>query len=173
MSVFASSGHAASWAGLCPGNRESGGKRLSNRAKKGNRWLRRALCQSAWAVTHKKDCYLQANFLRRVAKGGLKKAILATAHQLLVIASCMMRDGTVYRELGGNHFDALRPQRTTSKLVRRLQKLGYQVILQPISNEPKPRRGRPCKCKEKGIDCKHLLAIPQPPTSFLQQGTTH
>jgi transposase len=172
MSVFASPGHAASWAGLCPGNRESGGKRLSNRAKKGNRWLRRAMCQAAWAVSHKNDCYLQANFLRRVAKGGLKKAVLATAHQLLVIAYCMIRDGSVYRELGGNHFDTLRPQRTTSKLVRRLQKLGYQVILQPISTQPgqpKPRRGRPCKCKERGIDCKHVAAVPPAPAPTTQQ----
>jgi transposase len=89
MSVFPTAAHAASWAGLCPGNRESAGKRLGNRTKKGNRWLRRALCQAAWGVTRKNDCYLTAHFLRRAAKSGIKKAIIATAHQLLVIAYCL------------------------------------------------------------------------------------
>jgi len=101
MSVFPTAAHAASWAGLCPGNRESAGKRLGNRTKKGNRWLRRALCQAAWGLSHKKDCYLTALFLRRAAKAGVKKAIIATAHQLLVIAYCLLRDRSEYRELGG------------------------------------------------------------------------
>jgi transposase len=78
--------HAASWAGLCPSNRESAGKRLSCRTR--NRWLRRALCQSAWAVTHKKNCYLTAHFYRRAAQHGVKKAIVATAHQLLITTIC-------------------------------------------------------------------------------------
>ncbi len=119
MSVFPSAAHAASWAGLCPGNRESAGKRLGNRTKKGNRWLRRALCQSAWGVTRKKDCYLQAHFLRRAAKGGIKKAILATAHQLLIIAYHLLRDATVYRDLGGHYYDSLHPLRTQNRRVRR------------------------------------------------------
>ena len=160
MTVFPDAAHAASWAGLCPGNRESAGKRLSGRTRKGNRWLRRALCQSAWAVTHKRDCYLTAHFYRRAAQHGVKKAIVATAHQLLIVAYHLLRDGTVYRELGGNFYDSLHPQRTQNRLVRRLERLGLEVIVrpQPPLTEPplaKRSRGRPCKCSQRGIDCKH------------------
>lgn len=159
MSVFPSAAQAASWAGLCPGNRESGGKRLSSRTKKGNRWLRRALCQSAWGATRKKDCYLQAHFYRLSAKHGVKKAIVATAHQLLVIAYHILRDRTVYHELGGDYYDRLRPDRTRNRLIRRLERLGLEVVVRPhAAPEPAPQkrpRGRPCKCLERGIDCKH------------------
>ncbi len=89
MSAFSSPRHAASWAGLCPGNHESGGKRLSNRTRKGNRWLRRALCQAAWAATRKKNSYIAAFFYRKAGKHGIRKAIVATAHRLLIIAFCM------------------------------------------------------------------------------------
>lgn len=158
--AFPDAAHAASWAGLCPSNRESAGKRLSCRTKKGNRWLRRALCQSAWAVTRKKDCYLTAHFYRRAAQHGVKKAIVATAHQLLIIAYHLLRDRTVYRELGGNFYDQLHPQRTQNRLIRRLERLGLQVVVHPqppIPAQPPQRRprGRPCKCTEHGIACKH------------------
>ena len=98
MSAFPDAAHAASWAGLAPGNNQSGGKRRSGRTNKGNRWLRRALVQSAWAVSHKSNCLLTAQFYRRAARQGEKKAIVATAHQLLVIAFYILRDGTVYHE---------------------------------------------------------------------------
>jgi len=166
MSVFPSSHHAASWAGLCPGNHESGGKRLSNRTRKGNHWLRRALCQSAWAATRKKNSYIAAFFYRKAGKHGMRKAIVATAHKLLTIAFCILRDGTEYHELGDNFFDRLHPERTRNRLVRRLQRLGLEVTLQPRSNTPPaldppdrfipPRRGRPCKCVERAIPCKHI-----------------
>ena len=162
MSVFASPRHAAAWAGLCPGNHESGGKRLSNRTRKGNRWLRRALCQAAWAATRKKNSYLAAFFYRKAGKHGLRKAIVATAHRLLIIAFCILRDGTEYRELGDNYFDRLHPERTRNRLVRRLQRLGLDVFLQPRNESqipPSPptirKRGRPCKCTERAIPCKH------------------
>jgi transposase len=160
VTAFPDAAHAASWAGLCPGSRESAGKRLSSRTRKGNRWLRRALCQSAWAVTRKKNCYLTAHFYRRAAQHGVKKAIVATAHQLLIIAYYLLRDRTFYRELGGDFFDRLHPLRTQNRLVRRLQRLGLQVVVRPQPPTPEPppstcRRGRPCKCSERGIDCKH------------------
>jgi transposase len=82
MRAFQSPKHAASWAGLCPGNHESGGKRLSSRTRKGNRWLRRALCQAAWAATRKKNCYPAAFFYRKAGKHGIRKAIVATAQSL-------------------------------------------------------------------------------------------
>jgi transposase len=163
MQVFNSPGHAASWAGLCPGNHESGGKRLSNRTRKGNRWLRRALCQAAWAAAHKKNSYLSAFFYRHAGKHGMRKAIVALAHRLLIIAFCILRDGSVYRELGETYFDRLHPEHTRNRLVRRLQRLGLEVSLRPavIQSEPgtastAPRpRGRPCKCALRGIACKH------------------
>jgi transposase len=162
-SVFSSPAHAASWAGLCPGNHESGGKRLSNRTRKGNRWLRRALCQAAWAATRKKNSYIAAFFYRKAGKHGIRKAIVATAHRLLIIAFCIMRDGGEYRELGDNYFDRLHPERTRNRLVRRLQRLGLEVLLKPAdpfqsppSLSPVPKkRGRPCKCAQRATPCKH------------------
>jgi len=163
MNVFASPKHAAAWAGLCPGNHESAGKRLGNRTRKGNRWLRRALCQAAWCATRKRNCYLAAFFYRKAGKHGIRKAIVATAHRLLIIAFCILRDGTVYQELGENYYDRLHPERTRNRLVRRLQKLGLDVILTPRTIWPEPvpvppahpKRGRPCKCAERAIPCKH------------------
>lgn len=162
MTVFSDADRAASWAGLVPGSFESAGKRKSSRTRKGNRWLRRMLCQSAWAVSHKKDCYLTAHFYRRAARGGVKKAIVATAHQILIIAYHILRDGTCYREQGGDFFDHLHPDKTQRRLTERLRRLGFEVVLKPL---PQPnalpgspsvrRRGRPCKCSERGIDCKH------------------
>jgi transposase len=164
MSAFPDAAHAASWAGLAPGNNESGGKRRSGRTNKGNRWLRRALVQSAWAVSHRSNCFLTTQFYRRAARRGEKKAIIATAHQLLVIAFHILRDETVYREKGGDYFDQPNPERTKQKLIARLERLGFDVILgnsthpipSPSVPQPSPRRrGRPCKCLERGIHCKH------------------
>ncbi|MGA8597472.1 MAG: IS110 family transposase [Bryobacteraceae bacterium] len=164
MAPFPDAAHAASWAGLAPGNNQSGGKRRSGRTNKGNRWLRRALVQSAWAVSHRSNCFLTAQFYRRAARRGEKKAIIATAHQLLVIAFHILRDGTVYREKGGDYFDQLNPERTKQKLIARLERLGFDVILgnsthpvpSPSVPPPSPRRrGCPCKCVERGINCKH------------------
>ncbi len=165
MSVFTSPKHAASWAGLCPGNHESGGKRLSNRTRKGNRWLRRALVQSAWGASRKKDCFLAAFFYRHSAKQGVRKAIMTLAHRILLIAFCLLRDGTTYREFGSNYFDNLNPVRTRNRLIRRLEKLGLAVTLSPRPDWPaipvapapnsKRKRGRPCKCAERLIHCTH------------------
>ena len=169
MSAFPDAQHAASWAGLVPGSFESAGKRKSSRTRKGNRWLRRALSQSAWAVSHKKDCYLTASFYRCAARSGTKKAVLATAHQILIIAYPILRDGTVYQERGGDYFDRLNPERARRRLTARLERLGWEVQLKPVQTPvaatpptatpgttPKTRkRGRPCKCAERGTACKH------------------
>lgn len=160
MSVFPDGAHVVSWAGLCPGNRESAGKRLSSRTRKGNRWIRRALCQSAWAVTRKRNCHLTALFYRLTARLGVKKALVAVAHQILVTAFSILRDQTEYRELGGDFFDQQHPQRTKNRLIRRLERLGLQVLItaaQPVPDPTPPTRprGRPCKCLARGIDCKH------------------
>jgi transposase len=170
MSVFGDARHLASWAALCPGNRESGGKRISGKTRKGNRYLRRILCQSAWAASHKKDSHLSALFRRVRSRRGEQKAIMALAHQLLTIVFHLVRDGGVYQELGAAHYDRQNKPKVTRKLVERLQRLGYYVTLQPVDDtpavmaeavpvEPPPpparKRGRPCKCAERGIPCKH------------------
>jgi transposase len=175
MSVFGTASRLPSWAALCPGNRESGGKRISGRTRKGNRYLRRALCQSAWAASDKKDSHLAARFRRIRSRCGEQKAVMAVAHQLLTIIFHIVRDGTVYKELGASHYHRQNKPKVTRRLVDRLQKLGYSVTLQPIEPPPtvtetvvvcepavemapaaeRRRRGRPCKCAERGIACKH------------------
>jgi transposase len=131
MGQFPTAGHLASWAGLCPGNNESAGKRRSGRTTKGSRWLRQALTQAAWAASHTKNTYLAAQFRRLAARRGKKRALVALGHTLLVIIYHLLRDGTSYRELGGDFLDRLEPDRLTRQLVRRLEKLGHQVVLQP------------------------------------------
>ena len=141
MGVFDSPKHGASWAGLCPGNHESGGKRLSNRTRKGNRWLRRALVQSAWGASRKKDCYLAAFFYRHTAKQGVRKAIMTLAHRLLVIAFCLLRDGSEYRETGADYFDKLNPVRTRNRLMRRTVNPLHTQYLKLEVFEGLPHRG--------------------------------
>lgn len=163
MSAFPDAHHAASWAGLAPGSFESAGKRKCSRTRHGNGWLRRALCQSAWAVSHKKNCYLTAHFYRRAARSGTKKAIVATAHQILIIAFHILRDGTTYRERGGDYYDQLHPERTRERLLQRLHRLGWDAVCTPLPQtalaapaaKPSLRRDRPCTCAERGIQCKH------------------
>jgi hypothetical protein len=138
MSRFADAAHLASWAGLCPGNNESGGKRFSGSTRKGNRYLRRVLTQSAWSLKRKKDCYLSALFWRVSSRGGSKKAALAVAHRILVIAYQVIRDGTVYEELGGNHYDCLHRDRSARRLIRRLEQIGFAVAVEQTRPESTP-----------------------------------
>jgi transposase len=135
MTVFPDAAHAASWAGLCPGNCESAGKRKSNRTRKGNRWIRRALCQSAWAVSHKSNCHLTAFFYRKAARHGFKKAVVATAHQILLVAYHLLRNGGAYVERGGLIFDLKNPERTKRRLLRRLEQIE-QHLLAPHPERP-------------------------------------
>ena len=121
--------HLASWAGVCPGNHESAGKRKSGRIPKGNRWLKRCLSQAAWAASHTKDTYPASQFRQIAKRRGKKRAIIAMAHTILVIAYHLLAHGTEYRELGGNYFDKLRPERLRQYYVRRLHQLGYEVQL--------------------------------------------
>ncbi len=133
MSRFPSARHLASWAGMCPGNNESAGKRLSGRTRKGSPWLRTALVEAAQAASHCKDSYLSAQFRRLVIRRGGKKAIIALGHTLLVIVYHVLADEKNYDELGGNYFDERDRQAVQKQLVRRLEKLGYEVTLTPTS----------------------------------------
>ncbi|MDE3110740.1 MAG: IS110 family transposase [Acidobacteriota bacterium] len=168
MSPFPDAKHLASWAGLCPGNNESAGKRKSGRTRKGNRYLRRILVQAAWAAAHTKDTYLSALFLRLARKIGMKKATVALAHRMLLIAFHIIRDGERYREAGGDYFDKRNPARTARRLMARLEALGYDISLNApdATAPPQParrRQGRPCKCVERGVACAHLgLPAPAP-----------
>jgi transposase len=129
MTRFPTAGHAASWAGLCPGNNESAGKRLSGRTRFANRTLRAALVESARGAVRKRDCYLAAQYRRLVKRRGDKKAIVAVAHSILVIAYHVLRNGQSYRELGGHYFDRLNTERLTRYHTKRLAALGYTVTL--------------------------------------------
>lgn len=130
MSRFPSAGHLASWAGICPGNDESAGKRRSGRTRHANRWLKAALTQSAWAASRKRDSYFKAQQNRIAARRGRKRAIVAVAHSLLTVAYHLLRDGTVFEDLGGDYFERVKPERQARSLVHRLQKLGYKVTLE-------------------------------------------
>lgn len=132
---FPSAHHLASWAGLCPGNDESAGKRRSGKTRKGDAWLRTILCQAAWAASHTKRTYLAAQYHRIAAKRGRKRAIIAVAHSILVIAYMLLQRREPYRELGGDYFERLNPVGLTRYLVRRLQRLGHTVTLQPLETD--------------------------------------
>ena len=131
MAQFPSAGHLASWTGMCSGNRESAGKRRSGRTTKGNRWLRATLVQVAWAASHTKNTYLSAQYHRLAGRRGKKRALVALGHTLLVIIYHVLRDRGTYRELGPDYFDRLETDRQTRSLVRRLERLGHKVTLQP------------------------------------------
>ena len=133
MQRFPSARHLASWAGMCPGNRESAGKRLSGRTRKGSPWLRTALVEAAHAATHCKKSYLAAQYHRLVLRRGGKKATIAVGHTLLVIVYHVLADEKDYQELGGNYFDEQDRQAVQKRLVHRLEKLGYEVTLAPTS----------------------------------------
>ena len=131
MSRFPTPGHLAAWAGVAPGNCQSGGKRLSNRTRQGNKTLKTALVQAAQAAARTRDTYLAAQCTRLTARRGRKKAIVAVAHSILVIVYRLLERGEDYCDLGANYFDQRQPQAVTRKLVGRLEQLGFDVSLQP------------------------------------------
>jgi transposase len=132
MTRFPSAGHLSSWAGMCPGNHESAGKRLSGKTRKGSTYLRKLLVEAAHAAAHTKNTYLSAHYHRLAARRGKKKAMVAVGHTILVVIYHMLSQRKSYEEVGGNYFDEHERQATQKRLVRRLEKLGYQVELQPI-----------------------------------------
>ncbi len=127
MSRFPTAGHLISWAGLCPRNDESAGKRRSTRLRQGAPWLKTTLTQAAWSAARTKSSYLQAQFLRIKSRRGPKKAIMAVAASMLTAAYYMLRDDVDYRDLGPDYFDRLDRTHAAERLVRRLQNLGFQV----------------------------------------------
>jgi transposase len=175
MSVFPDSRHLASWAGLCPGNRESAGKRMSGRTRKANRYVKRAMCQAAWAASHTKDTFLSAFYRRMSVRKGAPKAVMALAHHLIQVVYQILSRDEVYVELGGDYYDRRNKPKVVARILARLSQLGFYAELRPIGPAPistdalpsegvadahpatvLPRkRGRPCKCDERGIICQH------------------
>ena len=133
MTRFPSADHLASWAGVAPGNYESAGKRASGKARKGNRFLRTTLVQAAHAAARTKQTYLSAQYRRLASRRGKKRAILAVAHSILVMAYYMILRREPYRDAGADFFDRLQPEDTARRLVKRLESLGYHVTLQTPS----------------------------------------
>lgn len=131
MSRFPSAKHLASWAGMCPGNHESAGKRLSGKTRKGSRWLRQVLVEIAHAAAKTKQTYLAAQYKRIAARRGKKRALIAVGHTVLTIVYTMLTRQQPYQDLGAAYFDQRERHRVEQRLVQRLERLGYQVALQP------------------------------------------
>jgi transposase len=197
VSAFEDARHLASWAGLCPGNRESGGQRKSGRTRKANCYVKRAFCQAAWAASHTKNTYLSAFYRRLCVRKGAPKAVMALAHHIITIVYHLLARQEQYVELGGDYYDQRNKTKTVDRLVKRLTGLGFEVTLNPsqalefepvVPAEPpsvlplpldsgasevaadRRKRGRPCKCAERGIVCKHGR-WPEP-KSLIEQPST-
>jgi len=128
--VFPTAGHLASWGGVCPGNKATGGKRLSGKTRKGNRYLRAAVVQAAWAATHTKNTSLNAMYRRLVRRLGKKKALIAVAHAITVIIYNVLVRKEPYKELGADYFERNNSDKQRKYLVKRLEALGYNVVLE-------------------------------------------
>lgn len=131
LEPFADAEHLASWAGMCPGNNESAGKRKSGKTRKGSPWLRRALIEAAHGAAHTKGKYFQALYRRLAARRGKQRAAVAVGHSLLVTGYYLITRQTTYQDLGANYFDERNREAVKRQSVRRLERLGYQVELVP------------------------------------------
>lgn len=177
LSAFPDARHLASWSGLCPGNRESGGKHMSGRTRKSNRYIKRAMCQAAWAASHTKQTFLAAFYRRMSIRKGAAKANVALAHHMIVVVYNVIHRREEYIEFGADYYDQRHKPRIVARLLKRLGALGYAAELRELpttvevpvlaaksaesapSPSPKRQRGRPCKCAERGIPCRHQTAI--------------
>ncbi len=131
MRRFPSATHLASWAGMCPGNHESGGKRLSGKTRKGKRWLRQVLVEIAHGASKTKNTYRAAQYRRIAARRGKKRALIAVGHTVLTIVYTLLTRQQPYQDLGAAYFDQREQHRVERRLVQRWERLGYQVSLQP------------------------------------------
>jgi len=131
MDQFPQAAHLSSWSGMCSGNRQSGGKRYSGRTTKGNRWLRATLVQVAWAASHTKETYFASQYRRLAGRRGKKRALVALGHTILVVIYYVLKRKTTYEELGADYLDKHDKDRLLAGLVRRLERMGHKVTLQP------------------------------------------
>src|SRR5439155_2030769 len=135
MKVFQTASQLASWAGVCPGNNESAGRRKSGRVTRGNVHLKTALVEAAQASTRAKGTYLRDKFYRLKARRGAKRAVVAIAHKILVAAYHMLSQQVSYNDLGDLYLDKLNKQHLTRNLVRRLERIGWRVTLEQAAAE--------------------------------------
>jgi transposase len=133
MPVFPTAGHLASWAGRCPGNNLTGGKRRSGKPTRGNRWLGEVLTECAWAAARSRDTYLSAQYWRLARRIGKKKAAIAVGHSILVVAWHLLANDGDYQDLGGDYFVRRDADRARQRAVAQLQALGYRVVLEPLA----------------------------------------
>jgi transposase len=133
MSMFPTASHLASWAGCCPGNNITGGRRRSGKPTKGDRWLGEILVECAWAAARSRDTYLSAQFWRLARRIGKKKAAVAVGHSILVIAWHLLAGNCDYKDLGGDYFAQRDADRARQRAVAQLEALGYLVTLQPVA----------------------------------------
>ncbi len=138
MTCFPSAAHLASWAGMCPGNNESGGKRRSGRTRRGCSWLRAALVEAGWAAGHstKKKTYLAAQYQRLQRRRGKKRACVAVGHSILCMAYSLLARPRNYQDLGPDYFEHRNEAHLKEDLVRRLRHLGYNVTLEKVTDQP-------------------------------------
>lgn len=127
MSVFPTAAHAAAWAGVCPGNNESAGRRMAQQKRRGNVHLSSALVQAAMAASKTKDTYLKARFWKIAGRAGKKRASVAIAHSILKAVYEMLKASADYKDLGGGYLERLRSRRSEQRLVHRLRSMGYDV----------------------------------------------
>jgi transposase len=132
MSRFPSAGHLASWAGMCPGNNESAGKRRSGKTRKGSPWLRQALVEAAQSAARTKRSYFAAQYRRLAARRGKRKALVAVGHSILVVAFHLLAKEGTYQDLGVAYFEEHERQQVERRLIRKLEHYGYQVSREPV-----------------------------------------
>ncbi|GAC1547160.1 MAG: hypothetical protein NVS2B7_22740 [Herpetosiphon sp.] len=118
---------------MCPGNHESGGKRLSGKTRKGSRWLWQALVEAAHAAARTKTTYFGAQYRRLAARRGGNKAVIAVGHSILIIVYHLLKQGGTYADLGPAYFDKVGSEQLQRRLVHRLEALGYHVNVTPIA----------------------------------------
>lgn len=131
MSQFPTDNQLVSWGALCPGKDRSAGKNRSSKTPRGNKWIKRALTEAAWAATHSKSTYLAALYHRLAPRRGKKRAIIAVARTILQSAWHLLGKDIDYKELGGDYFDHLNQEKTKCYLVKRLENLGFDVEIKP------------------------------------------
>jgi transposase len=132
MSQFPSEGHLSSWAGVCPGNNQSAGKRKGGKTTKGDTWLKSTLVQVAHAASKTKNTYLKDKYHRIAGRRGKKRAVIAIAHKILIFAYHVLLYKVPYHDLGSDYLDRLNKDIVEKKLVKRLEALGNKVILEPV-----------------------------------------
>jgi transposase len=138
MTRFPRAKHLASWAGMCPGHDDSGGKRLNGKPRKGSRWLRQVLVEAAHVAANPQGTYLAAQYRRMAARRGKKRALMALGHTILTMVYHVLTRKPPYRDLGAAYVDPRDPRRIEHRLVRRLEGLGYRVSLQPTACDSVP-----------------------------------